>query len=266
MVYVGMEPLPYLAVMQAAREAGLPVSGHVPFKVPRELFFRAGQRSKENLIGEVNTETGGLYVPTQSLDADVQATAASGIWTIPTLTIHKARARQDPATVLLEQPDMRFVPPRQRAHWRGAEGRGFAVRGYKYTGAPELVRRLHQAGARLLLGSDAGYPFVVHGFSIHDELANLVEVGLSPFETLRAGTRDAAEYLGELEHAGTVAEGKRADLLLLPANPLDDVRNVSRRVGVTDCDAACHVSPATTPRRGPARARLRRSAGTPRGV
>lgn len=90
----------------------------------------------------------------------------------------------------------------------------------------------HDAGARLLLGTDCLNRYVVHGFAIHDELQNFVEAGLSPYEALKAGTRDAAEFLEALDTFGTVAIGRRADLLLVEGNPLVDVRNVARRAGV----------------------------------
>lgn len=232
MVYSGVEPLPYLAALQAARRLGIPVSGHFPHKVPRELLFLGGQRSKENLIGEIDTATGRPYVPEQYLDADARRVAEAGIWTIPTLTIHRMRAETAHADSLLSRPELRNVPPRQREHWRRSEGRLYGVKGYAYGGAPDLVRRLHAAGARLLAGSDAGYPFIVPGVSLHDELDNLVDAGLSRYEALRAATRDAAVYLGEAERAGTIAVGKRADFLLVESDPRRDLRTLRHPHGV----------------------------------
>lgn len=70
------------------------------------------------------------------------------------------------------------------------------------------------------------------GFAVHEELRNLVDVGLTPYEAILAATRDAAEFLKSADKWGTVALGTRADLILTTANPLDEVRNVSRRAGV----------------------------------
>ena len=70
------------------------------------------------------------------------------------------------------------------------------------------------------------------GFSVHEELQNLVDAGLTPFEAISAGTRDAAEFLGASSEFGTITPGKRADLILLKANPLESVGNVARRRGV----------------------------------
>jgi imidazolonepropionase-like amidohydrolase len=97
---------------------------------------------------------------------------------------------------------------------------------------PLLVRALRDAGARLLLGTDETNPFIVAGFSVHDELALFVEAGLSPYEALRAGTATPAEFLGLMGEFGVVAEGARADLVLVSGNPLEDVGHARRPVGV----------------------------------
>ena len=95
-----------------------------------------------------------------------------------------------------------------------------------------MTRALHRASARLLLGTDCGNPFVVAGFSVHEELANLVEAGLTPYEALVTGTRDAAEFVGATGEFGVVATGARADLILTDGDPLEDVSAVADPAGV----------------------------------
>ena len=73
---------------------------------------------------------------------------------------------------------------------------------------------------------------MVPGFSVLEELENFVKAGVTPREAIVAATRDAARFFGDLEEWGTIEAGKRADLVLLQANPLGDIRNVERRVGV----------------------------------
>jgi len=90
-----------------------------------------------------------------------------------------------------------------------------------------LILELHKAGAGLLLGSDAPQVFNVPGFSLHRELAVMVAAGLTPYEALRTGTVNVAEFLGT--NTGRIEVGRDADLVLLDANPLDDIAN-SRRV------------------------------------
>jgi imidazolonepropionase-like amidohydrolase len=101
-----------------------------------------------------------------------------------------------------------------------------------YRTQERLVLALQRAGVRLLVGTDAPVPVVLPGFSEREELQDLVTAGLTPYEALRAATANAAEFLKQRGEFGVIVEGSRADLVLLEANPLEDVRNVDRRVGV----------------------------------
>ena len=93
------------------------------------------------------------------------------------------------------------------------------------------VAALHAAGARILVGSDVPNPFVLYGYSVHEELALLVEAGVTPYEALVAATRAPAESLQDPTF-GTVEAGKRADLVLLNANPLVDIEASKAIAGV----------------------------------
>jgi imidazolonepropionase-like amidohydrolase len=95
----------------------------------------------------------------------------------------------------------------------------------------DVVGRMHRAGVRILAGSDAPW-LVVPGFSLHDELVLLVKAGLTPSDALRAATLDTAQFLGLENSLGTVETGKLADLVLLDANPLVDIRNTQKISGV----------------------------------
>src|SRR4030095_13756293 len=97
----------------------------------------------------------------------------------------------------------------------------------------KITKSFRDAGVRLLAGTDAMNPSVVPGFSLHDELQELVAAGLTPYEALKAATANPAEFLKANKEFGTVTEGKRADLILVDGNPLVDVKVVSRsRLGV----------------------------------
>jgi len=90
----------------------------------------------------------------------------------------------------------------------------------------ELVLMMQKAGVGLLTGTDL--PADAKNGTVHDELAALVNAGLSPVEALRAASRNPAEFLGKLDKVGTIEPGKWADVVLLDANPLDDIRNTAR--------------------------------------
>jgi imidazolonepropionase-like amidohydrolase len=87
------------------------------------------------------------------------------------------------------------------------------------------IDMLHERGVLIALGTDTGNPYVFPGYSVHRELELLVRAGLTPSEALEAGTRRAAEFLGVEEEFGTIQPGRRADVLILGKNPLDDIRN-----------------------------------------
>jgi imidazolonepropionase-like amidohydrolase len=95
-----------------------------------------------------------------------------------------------------------------------------------------LVRGLYDAGVPLLAGTDPFVPCVIPGFSMKDELEQLYEAGLTPYEVLEAATSNAARFLGTAQETGTIAAGKIADFVLVDANPLIDVDNVFRQDGV----------------------------------
>jgi imidazolonepropionase-like amidohydrolase len=96
----------------------------------------------------------------------------------------------------------------------------------------KMLKALNEAGASLMSGTDAPLPLLVPGFSLHEELEYMVEIGLSPYEALRTSTYNPAVYLNILDESGTVETGKRADLVLLDSNPLEDITNTRQISGV----------------------------------
>lgn len=133
---------------------------------------------------------------------------------------------------LVEDPTIDYLPADIRARWRRLPPA--ALPGYRYTDfAKKVVGALHRAGVPLMPGTDAmGYPLVAPGSSLHRELELLVESGLTPYEAVRAATVVPATFLGKEEEFGTIAVGKRADLLLVEGNPLENIGHLRNPIGV----------------------------------
>jgi imidazolonepropionase-like amidohydrolase len=147
---------------------------------------------------------------------------------------------------IFQDDRLRFFPPDRVARWRSdwldqadwltARPDAPLISGrarQEITDRIRMVGDLHRGGARLLAGTDASFnfPLVLLGFSLHDELEMLVEAGLSPAEALQTATSNAAEFLG-LPQLGSIKVGNTADLVLLEANPLEDIRNTRRIAAV----------------------------------
>ena len=224
----------YRAILSEARTRGIRVTGHVPYAAGIVEALNLGQSCVEHLDGYLEFP---FLLPPQ-IDSFVDLTARTGAWNCPTLVVYRKVVAPPEARALLARPEMRFVPPRRRAGWDPA--RDFRFRHLtseqfgQYRSGDRVRKRvakmLHDATGRLLLGTDAGNPFVVAGWSVHEELENLVDAGLTPYEAIEAGTTNAARYLGD--GAGTIAKGERADLVLLEKNPLDDIANSRTIAGV----------------------------------
>ncbi len=255
-VYSNLSPEAYRAVLAAARERGLPVAGHVPRKVDLAESLAAGQ-TIEHLADygdwiEADDSPflnrwhwSKLYlampVDAKKLESAAERIARAGVWTVPTLVQpERELAPTETLSTWLAAPEMAFIPADGREMWEGRVRRIAARMDAEdwermKQGAENrrrLAAALRSAGARLLVGTDTPNPFVVPGYSVHEELENFVEAGYTPEQALAAATREAARFFGELEAWGTVEKGKRADLLLLEANPLEDIGNARRLAGV----------------------------------
>ncbi len=256
-VYARLQPAAYDAIIAVAKRHNMPVAGHVPSDVGLEHVLAQRQGSIEHVDGYIRLvqkdDSPALkmegreeffelpnYVDEGKMQSLARTVQAAGVWSCPTLIVKHRRATPEQLRAFRESPERRYLPPLVLASWDPSSD--FRTR----TWSPEFLqvlskrasidvaftRALHAAGARLLLGTDQGNPFVVPGSSAITELHYLVEAGLSPWEAIRAGTHDAAEFLGAGEQFGTVAVGKRADLILVDADPLEDVANVARQSGV----------------------------------
>lgn len=250
-IHPGLTRAVFDSLDAAADRAGMPFAGHVPVDVGLDRALEAGYRSIDHLDGYVEAlagrsgqESGGWFGAAFVGDVDearipeaARQTRAAGVWNVPTQILMESYATAEPAEAMARRPELRYVPARMRAQWRewkvnAAAQQPQAVLDRWIAVRRSLIKALHDAGAGLLLGSDAPQVWNVPGFAVHRELASLVRAGLTPYQALETGTRNVAVYFGVEDEAGTIATGKWADLILLDANPLADIANTTRRSGV----------------------------------
>jgi hypothetical protein len=263
--YTNLSPDAYGALAAEAPRRGLFLAGHLPVRVPLEQALAARQRSIEHprlFLLECHRDAAAFRalpdpmaaysstaVQTALVDEHdpercarlMAAMAASDTWWTPTLQVLRMSAlAHDPE--FRADPRLRYVPyviraglwdpDADRAAEHAARGSGRNLRAELYQLALQNVGQAHAAGVRLVAGTDAGDTYVFPGFAVHEELAELVRAGLTPADALRSATIDAALFTEADRDYGSIEVGKVADLVLLEANPLIDIRNTAKITGV----------------------------------
>ena len=161
--------------------------------------------------------------------------AANGTWQAPTLVVHRAGAFMDDSN-FTNDPRLKYVRRDIRDSWKNQDdfrlrnrtAESSARQRMLFQKKLELILAMHRAGVKMLAATDALVWYVFPGFSLHDELELFVKAGLNPMEALQTATRNPAICLGLIDMVGTVEMGKKADLVLLEANPLENISNTKR--------------------------------------
>jgi imidazolonepropionase-like amidohydrolase len=161
--------------------------------------------------------------------------AKNGTWQAPTLVVKRAGAFMDDSD-FTNDPRLKYLRPglvegwKNKDDWRLKNRTPEKSARYRmvFQKQLDLVLAMHRAGVKMLAASDAVVWYVVPGFSLHDEMELFVKAGLTPMEALQTATLNPATYLGLSDMVGTVEEGKKADLVLLEANPLENISNTKK--------------------------------------
>jgi len=259
-VYDGVPRDAYFALADEAKLQHIDFEGHVPEAVTAQEASAAGQRSMEHLTGialacsskqetlnaaieharffldRLRVEAEGYrsfdQAKCQALFAEFRQNAT---WQVPTLTVNRMWGRLDDSK-MTSDPRLTYVGRKSRTGWeertqpqiRRWNNADYQMARGIFGVEEKLVGGMYRAGVPLLAGTDAMNPYCLPGFSLHDELALLVESGLSPLAALQTATINPARFLHRTSELGSVEAGKSADLVLLRADPLVDIRNTTQ--------------------------------------
>jgi len=238
-VYSRLQPDVYAAVLEEAKKQNIAAVGHIPSAVGLEKSLAQGQimiaHAEEYYKTYFQNKPDDARIP-----GAVELTRRTGAYVTPNLSFFAVltNALADPQTVdrRMAEPDIEFLPPDIRGNWLAARPAKASDRFVpELATLKKLTRALSEAGVPLLTGTDSPAG-LIPGTSVDDDLDQLVGAGLSPFQALSAATHTAGQfihqYVPEAEEFGTITPGKSADLVMLAANPLVDVRNARKPLGV----------------------------------
>ncbi len=237
------------ALAAKADELKIPFAGHVPAAVGLMRALEAKYASIDHLDGFVEALTKDPSAPSAFFgtnlmnDVDeskfpglVSAAKAAGVWQVPTQVLLDNLLNDMSIEDLARRPEIKYMPPETIKNWIGQKEKFLQISQAERAKLLGLRRRfiksLHDAGVPFALGSDAPQFWNVPGFSAHRELRSMVDAGLTPYQALRTGTANVGVYFKTESTTGTLAAGKRADLLLLDANPLQNIDNSLKIAGV----------------------------------
>lgn len=246
-------------MVRVAREVGLTFGGHVPADVGIRHALRTGIGTVDHVDGylqgavaddvladaEAEGRQVGIGEMLRNLDEGkmrelAQLSLETGVYVVPTQYLWENLYLDRDADDYLSQPEMAYVSPQQRNAWRNQNAGGANLVGEDaelfVAARDRMLEILVEAGVPLLMGTDSPQLFNVPGFALHRELAEIAEIGIDEYTILESGTRNVGRYVSDVLGGdgdfGTVAPGQRADLVLLEANPLDDLANLGARAGV----------------------------------
>ncbi len=222
-VYHTLEPALYKVIAHTADQLNIPVTGHLPIDLSLQTTLSLPPYSIEHIdIGQLRAISSEL-----SLEEKARMIGQSGKWFCPTLIVYK-KINGMPGIMGLSREYEKYIDTRTKTFWMARLTNG----PNEYELRKSLVKTIYDHGGKIMAGTDAVNPYVLAGFSLHEELVELNKVGLSPYEVLKTATVHPAMCLGSIEQSGTIEVGKIADLLLINANPLLDISQTCNLAGV----------------------------------
>ncbi len=255
-LHPGLTKETFAAISSTANEVGIPFAGHVSFGVGVWRAIGAGYSSIDHLDGFIEALVPGIDTLTEQqaglfgmfighradatkIPALMSALKEKNIWVVPTQSLaERWFSPSYDAESFRSDPHSKYMNPKTVDQWIQSKKTLYANPLYSAANMEkfnslrrQLILECQKNGVGLLLGCDAPQIFNVPGFSTHNELAYLVDCGLTPYQALRTGTVNVANYLN-LKDSGIIRVGAVADLVLVNANPLIDIKNTQSIDGV----------------------------------
>jgi imidazolonepropionase-like amidohydrolase len=236
----GLSVATYDAMARTAKEVGIPFAGHVPADVGLLHAIEMGQQTYDHIDGFIEY-LGGAKGPVDEvkLREIVRRVREQGAWIVPTMAVWETLQGTLDDKTLTAYPELKYMPVQQVQQWTLALQKRLSNPQLNQAAAKlvidnrmRILRALHEGGVRILLGTDAPQQFSVPGFSIHREMTRMIAAGMTPYDVVKSGTQSVGAYFKDRDDFGTIEVGKRADLVLVDANPLQNVANIARRSGV----------------------------------
>ncbi len=237
-IHPGMDRASYDRMAETAHELEMRFAGHVPEDVGLLHALEMGQETFDHIDG-YTTYLGSeeRVVPDEELREISRKTRDAGAWIVPTMALWETLWGTVDLETLSGYDELKYMPSGMVESWnanvarRSAETDRVAAARVIET-RMRLLKIMQEEGVRILFGTDAPQLYSVPGFSVHHETKRMADAGLTPYEILVSATRNVGDYFADQDDFGTIATGKRADLLVLAANPLEDVANLRAVEGV----------------------------------
>lgn len=247
-IHPGIQREVFDQVVTTANKVGIPFAGHVPVDVGIRHALKSKYTSIDHIDGfleglvpeseNVDPTTNGFFgyaftplANTANIDELVSLSKEHKVWIVPTQSLFERWFAPITADELLKQPEMKYMPKATLANWKQTKERYMADASFSETQwqqfdsiRKQLLAALSKNGHGILLGSDAPQLFNVPGFSIHHEIDGMLGSGMTPKDILKSGTLSPAIFFNMENTFGQVKEGLVADLVLLEANPLEDLK------------------------------------------
>jgi imidazolonepropionase-like amidohydrolase len=231
-VQEGLKLATYEALAKTAKAEGRIFAGHIPAEVGVWKAVELGQSTIDHLDDYVEA----IEEKEERIPQLAQTLKKANVYSIPTMALWETFWTDEPISSMTARSELQYMPRQTVKAWTAAvEKRRAGFKPEEGRKLLELRRKilkgLRDGGAPIAFGTDSPQLFSVPGFSIHREMVSMTAAGFTPYEILASGTKNAAEYYKSKEF-GIVAPGRRADLLLLNANPLEDLKGMQNRAGV----------------------------------